>query len=116
MVTNNDGVPCTPVTPVGPQRTEWPVFDPVIARVTIDGLRCVHCAARIRNALVTTPHVLGAEVKLQMGVAEILFDASGLSPAAIAAKISSAADGSPRHYEVTTFELTWPPGGAGSRW
>lgn len=106
MVTNNDEVPCPPVTPVGPQRMEEPVFDPVIARVTIKGLRCVHCAARIRNALVTTPHVLGAEVIHETGVAEILFDASGLSPAAIASTISSAANGSPRHYEVTTFELT----------
>lgn len=82
------------------------MFDPVIARVTIDGLRCTHCTVRIRNALVTTPHVLGAEVDLETGVAEVLFDASGLSAAALASAIASAADGSPRHYSVTTIELT----------
>lgn len=96
--------PCPPVEPVqGVPRTDRPT-DPLIARLTIEGLRCQHCATRIGNALGADPGVLGLRVDLEGGLVDVLFDARRLSTDDLASLIVSSADGSPRHYEVTHVE------------
>jgi len=104
MPCRNQHLPCEPVEPSAPHRTDESIRVPLIARLSIDGLQCRHCATRIRNALVSSPYVLGAEVCLETGLVDVLFDATRLTVDGLASVIRSAAEGSPRHYEVTGFE------------
>lgn len=92
--------------PSASRRREHPVWDPAIARLTIEGLECQHCALRIRNALLGAPQVLGAEVDLRTNQVDVLFDASQLRLDGLAALIASAADGHAGRYEVVDARMT----------
>lgn len=100
----NDIAPCAPIPPARPKRTTEPVWEPTIARLTIDGLHCVHCASRIRNALLVTPHVLGAEVTRENAAVEVLFDAARITTDKLASAIRSAVHGSGGDSRLTGLE------------
>lgn len=97
-------LPCPPVAPVPARKRADGPTNPIIARLTIEGLHCRHCATRIGNALTADPGVLGMRVDLQSCHVDVLFDARRLSTDDLASLIISSADGSPRHYEVTHTE------------
>jgi len=107
MATRDLGTPCPPVQPITPTpRAEAAHRLPLVARLTVAGLRCPHCATRIGNALRSHPSVLGATVDLERGKVDVLLDAARLSPDEIARVIRDSADGSPRHYEVVGVETS----------
>lgn len=101
MRPNAADTPCDPVPDAGPTRIDEPIWAPAIARFTVRGLRCRHCEVRIRNALTQCPRVLGADVDIERGRVDVLFDTSTLNPDSLARMIADAARGSPRVYEVT---------------
>ena len=99
--------PCEPVEPTGFLRTEDPVWEPAVLSIAVEGMVCRHCATRVRNALVRSPHVLGARVSLGRGVAEVLYDRARISPEALARVLEQSAHGTPRNYQV----VAWSPTG-----
>lgn len=87
------------------RRAERPVWDPAIARLTIDGLHCRHCAERIRSALLSAPEILGAEVDVPAGRVDVLFDASRLQLHRLADLIVAGAEDVPAPYAVVGARL-----------
>ncbi len=53
---------CDPVEVIPSDPGSGRLSGPEIMRLAIEGLRCEHCATRIRNALWSTPHPLGVEI------------------------------------------------------
>lgn len=104
MTTDHLDLPCPPVEPVPARNRRDSPSDPLIARLTIEGLRCRHCATKIGNALTADPGVLGLRVDLESCHVDVLFDTRRLTTDDLASLIVSSADGSPRHYEVTHTE------------
>lgn len=104
MALRNSDLPCAPIDPIPLRTSRTSPRDPLIARLTVEGIRCQHCVTRIGNALATDSRVLGVRVEADRGFVDVLFDAARMSTEELAALIRSSAQGSPRHYAVTRTE------------
>jgi copper chaperone CopZ len=66
------------------------------AAMTIEGMKCGACAAKIKTAIDAIPGVKGSVVDAAGGSAEVAFDATKTNAAAIVAAVNSLG-----HYKAT---------------
>ncbi len=53
---------------------------PAVAIVTIDGMHCPACSARVKKALTSLPGVLTAEVSLEQRQATVTYEPGRITP------------------------------------
>lgn len=66
--------------------------------LAVAGMGCPNCALRVRNALLSLSGVVQAEVSAQTSLAEVWFDASGLTLDDLIDGVASASAGTHHDY------------------
>lgn len=61
--------------------------------ITIDGMHCQNCVAKVQEALAATPGVRQAQVDLQRGQAHVTFDGAAVSIARLMEAVTKAGFG-----------------------
>ena len=82
---------------------------PVTALLTVGGMGCPNCAARVRNSLLSLTGVVDAQVVLEAGLADITYnpDLTGVA-ALINAVAQAGADGRHQYHAQVWHELAAP--------
>ena len=68
--------------------------------LSISGMGCQNCAARVRNSLVSLEGVHDAEVLLNMRMAEIYFDEKKISAAVLVQAVAGAGNDGRHRYQA----------------
>ncbi len=76
-----------------------PPDQPATARLSIDGMHCPACAARVTKALASLPGVQQAQVSLEDRQATVIYQPAAVTPAALQQAVTEAG------YTVTGVEL-----------
>lgn len=77
------------------------------AFLAVSGMGCPTCAARVRNALVTTEGVVEAEVDHGSGLAVVSYLPDAVNVDAMTRAVSSAAAGTHHTYEAVPVPPAW---------
>lgn len=64
------------------------------------GMGCPNCALRVRNGLLGLDGVLDAQVNLERGLAQVLFDPARLQPERLPDAVTAAGDGDHHRYSA----------------
>jgi len=64
------------------------------------GMGCPNCALRVRNSLLGLDGVLDAQVNLERGLAQVLFDPARLQAEQLPEAVAAAGNDSHHHYSA----------------
>ncbi|MDF1521893.1 MAG: cation transporter [Trueperaceae bacterium] len=73
-----------------------------VAYLTIHGMGCPTCATRVRNALLTTPGVITADVRLEARHGRVVYDPAYTNPERLEDAVAEMGRASRRAYHAVT--------------
>lgn len=74
------------------------------ALLAVWGMGCPNCATRVRNSLLSVEGVLGADVYLNMALAEVRYDGRKVSPEVLVNAVSRAGNDGRHEYRAQLIE------------
>jgi len=77
------------------------------AFLAVSGMGCPTCAARVRNALVTTEGIVEAEVDHRSGLAVVSYLPEAVDVGVMTGAVSSAAAGTHHTYQAVPVPPAW---------
>jgi copper chaperone CopZ len=73
-----------------------------VAYLTIHGMGCPTCATRVRNALLTTPGVIAADVRLEAQHGSVIYDPTVTYPGRLEGAVADMGRASRHAYRAVT--------------
>jgi copper chaperone CopZ len=90
------------VEPIAPAHHRHADGPREVAYLTIHGMGCPTCATRVRNALLTTPGVISADVHLQAQHGSVIYDPAVTYPERLEEAIAEMGRASRHAYHAVT--------------
>jgi len=82
--------------------------------LSVSGMGCPRCAARVRNGLLTLDGVLLADVQLENGIAAAAYDPQRVTPEALTQAVAGAGNDGKHHYMAEVLKIL--PASEALRW
>ena len=96
------------VTPISTEVDFLDLESTYTVRLALSGLGCVNCANRIRNALLSCPAVVDAEVDLAAAQADVWYIPDQIGPLGLTRVVSGAGTGTHRRYRAVPARTLFP--------
>ena len=77
-------------------------------RLALSGLGCGSCAKRVRNALISTPGVVDAEVNLSAAQADVRYLSEQIGPVGLTRVVSRSGTGTHHRYRAVPVRALFP--------
>jgi copper chaperone CopZ len=79
-----------------------------MVRLALSGLGCINCANRVRNALLSCPSVVDAEVDLGAAQADVWYLPEHIGPLGLTKVVSLAGKGTHHQYRAVPARTLFP--------